>query len=86
MVKEPRRCHNLKNKKVLRQTAITTENGRKCLQIIYLIRKGFPGGSVGKESTCNAGDLGSIPELGRSLEKGKAAHSSILAWRIPWTV
>ena len=25
---------------------------------------GFPGGSDGKESTCNAGDLGSIPELG----------------------
>ena len=27
---------------------------------------GFPHGSDGKESTCNAGDLGSIPELGRS--------------------
>ena len=27
---------------------------------------GFPGGSTGKESTCNAGDLGSIPGLGRS--------------------
>ena len=26
---------------------------------------GFPGGSVGKESTCNAGDLGSVPGLGR---------------------
>ena len=26
----------------------------------------FPGGSVGKESTFNAGDLGSIPRLGRS--------------------
>ena len=81
--------------------------------------------SVSKESTCNAGDSGSIPESGRSpgegigyplqysgaslvaqlvknpptvwetwvrslgwedpLEKGKATHSSILAWRIPWT-
>ena len=87
---------------------------------------GFPGGSVGKESTCNAGDLGLISGSGRSagkgigyplqyswaslvaqlvknltamwetwvqslgwedpLEKGKATHSSILAWRIPWTV
>ena len=87
---------------------------------------GFPGGSVGKESTCNAGDPGSIPGSGRSpgegngyplqyswaslaaqlvknspamweswvqslgwedpLEKGMATHSSILAWRIPWTV
>ena len=27
---------------------------------------GFPGGSDSKESTCNAGDLGSIPGLGRS--------------------
>ena len=27
--------------------------------------KGFPGGSDGKESACNAGDLGSIPGLGR---------------------
>ena len=26
---------------------------------------GFPGGSDGKESTCNAGDLGTIPRLGR---------------------
>ena len=43
-------------------------------------------GSAGKESTCNAGDLGLIPGLGRSPEKGKATHSSILAWRIPWTV
>ena len=87
---------------------------------------GFPGGSAGKESACNAGDLGSIPglrsslgegkgyplqcsgaslvaqlvknppamretwvqSLGREdpLEKGKATHSSILAWRILWTV
>ena len=31
---------------------------------------------TGKESACNAGDLGLIPGLGRS--------SSILAWRIPW--
>ena len=31
----------------------------------------FPGGSAGKESTCNVGDLGSIPGLGKSLEKGK---------------
>ena len=32
---------------------------------------GFPYGSAGKESTCNAGDLGSIPGLGRSLGEGK---------------
>ena len=31
---------------------------------------GFPGGSDGKESGCNAGDLGSIPGSGRSSEEG----------------
>ena len=40
---------------------------------------GFPDGSDGKESTCNVGDLGSIPELGKSLQEGMATHSSILA-------
>ena len=43
---------------------------------------GFPGGSDSKECSCNVGDLGSIPGLGRSLEDGMATHSSILAWRI----
>ena len=32
---------------------------------------GFPGGSDGKESAFNAGDLGLIPGLGRSLKEGK---------------
>ena len=45
----------------------------------------FPCGSSGKESSCNAGDLGSIPSWERPLEKGKVTHSSILAWRIPWS-
>ena len=42
--------------------------------IIYCILtiQGFPGGSSGKESACNAEDLGSVPELGRSLEEGMA--------------
>ena len=34
--------------------------------------KGFPGGSAGKESACNAGDLGSIPGLGRSPGEGNS--------------
>ena len=94
--------------------------------ILDSTKQGSPHSSVGKESTCNAGDPGSIPGLPRSpgegigyplqyswaslvaqlvktllaiqetwvqslvwedpLEKGKATHSSILAWRIPWTV
>ena len=32
---------------------------------------GFPWGSTGKESTCNAGDMASIPGLRRSREEGK---------------
>ena len=46
---------------------------------------GFPGGSDGKDSTANAEDVSSVPGLGRSLEKGMTIHSSILAWKIPWT-
>ena len=46
---------------------------------------GIPPGSDGKESACNAGDQGLIPMSGRPLVKGMASHSSILAWRIPWT-
>jgi len=33
---------------------------------------GFSHGSVGKESTCKAGDAGSIPGSGRSAEEGQA--------------
>ena len=35
-----------------------------------LWQKAFAGGSAGKESACNVGDLGSIPELGRSPGEG----------------
>ena len=40
---------------------------------------GFPGGPDGKESACNAVDLGSIPELGRFPGGGDKIHSSTLA-------
>ena len=46
---------------------------------------GFPGGSDGKESSSNAGVPSSISGAESPLEKGMAAHSSIFAWRIPWT-
>ena len=46
---------------------------------------GFAGGSSGKESACNAGDAGLIPESGRSLEKEVVTHSGFLALEIPWT-
>ena len=44
--------------------------------------------SAGKESAGNAGhtgDTASTPRSGRSPEEGMATHSSILAWKIPWT-
>ena len=47
--------------------------------------RGFSGGSVGKESACGVGDLGLILGSGRPLQEEMAAHSSILAWRIPST-
>ena len=46
---------------------------------------GFPTNSVGKESACNTEDLGLIAGLVKFPEEGKTTHSSILAWKIPWT-
>ena len=45
----------------------------------------FPGGSDGKESIWKVEDLVLNPWLGSFPEKEMATHSSILAWRIPWT-
>ena len=47
--------------------------------------QGFPGGSDGKESVCNAGDLGFIPGWGRSPGEGNGYPLQYPAWRIPWT-
>ena len=57
---------------------------------IYLLKfmvenLGFPGDSDSKESTCNAGDSVQSLDQEDPLEKRKAPHSSILAWKIPWT-
>ena len=46
---------------------------------------GFPGGSVVKNPPASARDADLTPGWGRSLEKATAAHSSTLAWEIPWT-
>ena len=56
--------------------------------ITYLVD--FPGGSGGKESTCNVGSPGFHPWVGKiptqkGMQKGMAIHSNILAWEIPWT-
>ena len=124
MQKESDRLHTVPFiKNVYRNTYKTSQT---CYLVMHKFFEGFPDSSVGKESACNAGDLGLIPGFGRStgegigyplqyswaslvaqlvkklpamweiwvrslgwkdpLEKGKAIHSSILAWRIPWTV
>ena len=44
---------------------------------------GFSGGSMGKESACNADDR--VQSLEDPLEKEMETHTSILAWKIPWT-
>ena len=49
----------------------------------FIFMLGFPSGSDGKEATCNAGNLGFIPGLGKSPGGGHRTHSSILALRIP---
>ena len=44
-----------------------------------------PSGTVVKNLFSNVGDMSSIPGREDPPEKGKATHSSILAWRISWT-
>ena len=47
--------------------------------------EGFPGGLNGKESTCNMGDLGLIPGLGRSPEGGHGKPTPVfLPGESPW--
>ena len=65
---------------------------QQCISVFYLsfyvlvnCKWGFPSGSEGKASACNAGDPGSIPGSEDLLEKEMATHSSILAWKSPWT-
>ena len=50
-------------------------------------KSGFPGGSAGKESTCNVGDLGLIPRLGRSPGEGNGyllQYSDLNSMTVPW--
>ena len=68
---------------------IFLNTGRKC-QSIFTHKDNInciPNTVIGLPSwsACNAGDVGSVPGLGRSLEEGTATRSSILAWRILWT-
>ena len=55
-------------------------------KVTTVVIQDFPDSSVGKASTCNAGDLGLIPGLGRSPGEGKGYPLQYSGWRIPWTV
>ena len=50
-----------------------------------MLNVGFPGSSMVKNPSANAGDPGSIPGQEDPLEKEMAIHSSILVWEIPCT-
>ena len=58
------------------------------MNLVNLVPGGFPGGSVVKNLPANAGDAreeGSILGQEDPLEEGMPTHSSIFAWKIPWT-
>ena len=65
-------------------SALDTNGPRRGEYALISMIEDVPGGSDGRASMYNAGDLGSIPGED-PLEKEMATHSSILVWRIPWT-
>ena len=78
-----------KKKNIYIYTKISLRNQRWNSIIIWMmldIFRGFPGGSDGKESACNAGDLGLIPGLGRSLGEGNDNPFQYSRWRIQWSL
>ena len=60
---------------------------KKKKKVLFIVPSGRLQWLRGKESVCNAGDAGDAGSQDREdpLEEGMATHSSILAWRIPWT-
>ena len=71
----------VKNPPAMQETWFNSWVGKICWKRIRLpipVFLGFSGGSAGKESACNAGDLDSL-DWEHPLEKGKAIYSSILA-------
>ena len=66
-------------------TSTTWEALNKVTYVFQFIWWFSPAGSEEKESTCNTGTQVWSLDQDDPLEKGKATHSSIPAWRIPWT-
>ena len=57
----------------------------KGFQRVSLKKRGSPGVSVAKNLPASAGEVGQFLGWEDPLEEEMAAHSSILAWEIPWT-
>ena len=57
----------------------------KGLDVILTTKVFMPNQAVIKNLPANAGDMDSIPGLGRPLEYEMATHSSVLAWKTRWT-
>ena len=64
---------------------VSETTGLKLILALLHLNNNFPGGSDGKESACSVGDPGQYLGWEDPLEEDMTTHSSILAWRIPWT-
>ena len=90
---EPYHSQILKNEEEVkgdrRQLCKTVCKKKKKKVYQVLVRLSFPGGTSGKDPACQykRHKKPTFDPLGLEdpLEKGTATHSSILAWRIPWT-
>ena len=71
--------HGIFQARILKWVAMPSSNNN------YNQRKGLPWWLSDKEPACNAGNVGLILGSGSLLEEEMATHSSIVAWRIPWT-
>ena len=67
----------IQNKRFFKNSVLRKSWANK-INKMTTMKKGFPGGSDGKEFACNAGDLGSIPGLGRSPGHGNPLQYSCL--------
>ena len=56
-----------------------------CILSPCLFSLGFPDGSDGKESACQAGDTGSIPRVGKSAGEKNGNSLQCFTWEISWT-
>ena len=70
---------NLENKMLLQINSLETRIEK------MQERRDFPGGSYGKVSVYNMGDLGSIPVLGKSSGEGNDNPLQYYCLKIPWT-